>query len=183
MSPAFKTSRRVEFRDTDAARMAHFSVFFVWMEQTEHELLRHLGLSVMLTDEEGEISFPRVGARCDYQRSVKFEDVLDIEAVVVRLGEKSVTYEFNFSHEGRTRGQRPDDDRLLPVRRRGAARVDPDSRLDRAKVGGGDRRRVGAAAVCRGSLASGAAIALQSTAVVARLSRRSTVLKLLASHG
>lgn len=80
--------------------MAHFSVFFVFMEQAEHELLRHLGLSVMSRDDEGPISFPRVGARCDYQRSVKFEDVLDIEVSIVRLGEKSVTYEFNFSHNG-----------------------------------------------------------------------------------
>jgi 4-hydroxybenzoyl-CoA thioesterase/acyl-CoA thioester hydrolase len=101
MKQHYKTSRRVEFRDTDAAGMAHFSVFFVFMEQAEHELLRHLGLSVMLSDDQGPISFPRVATRCDYQRSVKFEDVLDIEVAVVRLGAKSVTYEFNFSHEGR----------------------------------------------------------------------------------
>src|SRR5262245_57290011 len=95
----YKTSSRVEFRDTDAAGMAHFSVFFTYMEEVEHELLRHLGLSVMLSDEEGPISFPRVATRCDYQRAVKFEDVVDIEVVVVRLGTKSVTYEFVFSHQ------------------------------------------------------------------------------------
>jgi acyl-CoA thioester hydrolase len=101
MTTHYKTTRRVEFRDTDAAGMAHFSVFFVFMEQAEHELLRHLGLSVMMSDELGPISFPRVAARCDYQRAVKFEDVLDIEAAVVRVGKKSITYEFNFSHDNR----------------------------------------------------------------------------------
>jgi 4-hydroxybenzoyl-CoA thioesterase/acyl-CoA thioester hydrolase len=101
MSRPYKTRRRVEFRDTDAAQMAHFSVFFVYMEQAEHELWRHLGLSVMLADDEGRISFPRVAARCDYQRAVRFEDVLEIEVAIVRLGEKSVTYEFTFTHEGR----------------------------------------------------------------------------------
>jgi acyl-CoA thioester hydrolase len=101
MTQSYKTTRRVEFRDTDAAGMAHFSVFFVYMEQAEHELLRHLGLSVMLADEHGPISFPRVATRCDYQRAVKFEDVLDIEVAIVRLGKKSVTYEFNFSHNGK----------------------------------------------------------------------------------
>jgi len=100
MTNVYKTTRRVEFRDTDAAGMAHFSVFFVFMEEAEHELLRHLGLSVMLSDDDGPISFPRVGARCDYQRSVKFEDVLEIEVSIVRLGQKSITYEFNFSHAG-----------------------------------------------------------------------------------
>ncbi len=100
MGESFHTTRRVEFRDTDAAGIAHFSVFFVFMEQAEHELLRHLGLSVMLHDDEGRISFPRVGARCDYQRAAKFEDVLGIEVSIVRLGAKSVTYEFNFTHQG-----------------------------------------------------------------------------------
>ena len=101
MTQPYTTRRRVEFRDTDAARMAHFSMFFVYMEQAEHELWRHVGLSIMLTDHEGAILFPRVEARCDYQRAVKFEDVLDIEATIVRLGEKSITYEFHFSHDGR----------------------------------------------------------------------------------
>ncbi|MEX2114573.1 MAG: thioesterase family protein [Pirellulales bacterium] len=97
----YKTSRRVEFRDTDAAGMAHFSAFFVWMEQAEHELLRYLGLTVHASDDQGLISFPRVAARCDYQRSVRFEDILDIEIEIVRLGQKSVTYECNFSQAGR----------------------------------------------------------------------------------
>lgn len=96
----YTTSRRVEFRDTDAAGMAHFSVFFVWMEQVEHELLRYLGLSVHMSDDQGVLSFPRVAARCDYQRSVRFEDLLDIEISIVRLGEKSITYECVFSHAG-----------------------------------------------------------------------------------
>jgi 4-hydroxybenzoyl-CoA thioesterase/acyl-CoA thioester hydrolase len=100
MPQAFKTNRRVEFRDTDAAGMVHFSVFFTYMEEAEHEMLRHLGLSVMMSDEQGPISFPRVGARCDYQRSAKFEDVLEIEVSIVRIGQKSVTYEFNFGHQG-----------------------------------------------------------------------------------
>ena len=101
MANSYKTTRRIEFRDTDAAGMMHFSVFFIYMEEVEHELLRYLGLSVVLADEVGPISFPRVAARCDYQRAVAFEDILDIEVAIVRLGKKSVTYEFNFSHAGR----------------------------------------------------------------------------------
>jgi 4-hydroxybenzoyl-CoA thioesterase/acyl-CoA thioester hydrolase len=43
---AFHTARRVEFRDTDAAGIMHFSTFFNRMEEAEHELLRTLGTSV-----------------------------------------------------------------------------------------------------------------------------------------
>jgi 4-hydroxybenzoyl-CoA thioesterase/acyl-CoA thioester hydrolase len=56
---------------------------------------------VLHRDDRGEISWPRVAATCDYVGAVKFEDVLDIELRVERLGTKSVTYAFAFSHVGR----------------------------------------------------------------------------------
>ena len=40
-------SRRVEFRDTDAAGIMHFSTYFTYMEEAEHELFRRLGTTVM----------------------------------------------------------------------------------------------------------------------------------------
>ena len=101
MSATYKTTRRVEFRDTDAAGIAHFSAFFAFMEQAEHELLRHLGLNVLLRDATGSISWPRVSAQCDFRGAARFEDVIQIEVRVQRLGNKSVTYAFQFSHDGR----------------------------------------------------------------------------------
>jgi acyl-CoA thioester hydrolase len=92
------TQRRVEFRDTDAAGIAHFSVFFNYMEEVEHEFLRSLGLSVVMRDAAGVLSWPRVSAQCDFQGAVRFEDVLDVELDVARVGEKSVTYQFFFRH-------------------------------------------------------------------------------------
>ncbi len=97
----YHTTRRVEFRDTDAAGIAHFSAFIQYMEQTEHEFLRHLGLSVLMQDAGGEISWPRVSVQCDYQGAVRFEDVLDVDLRIERLGSKSVTYTFLFQHVGR----------------------------------------------------------------------------------
>src|SRR5438132_253921 len=101
MAKTFKTTRLVEFRDTDAAGIIHFSAFFFYMEQVEHEFLRSLGTSVMTHDEQGPIGWPRVSASCDFRGPVKFEDVVDVELQVVRLGEKSVTYGFTFRHAGR----------------------------------------------------------------------------------
>ena len=98
MSTPFQTTRLVEFHDTDMAGIMHFTSFFKYMESAEHELLRHLGLSVYSETEAGPISFPRVSARCDFQTPVRCEDVMEIEVSVVRLGEKSVTYEFVFNH-------------------------------------------------------------------------------------
>jgi len=95
----FKTNRRVEFRDTDAAGIVHFSAFFVYMEQAEHEMLRNAGLSVVLEDADGPISWPRVSASCDYRNPAKFEDVLQVEVSISRLTQRSVTYGFRFTRD------------------------------------------------------------------------------------
>lgn len=103
MPSSFHFQRRVEFCETDAAGIAHFSAFFLYMEQAEHAFLRHVGLSVFLRDAEGEgtITWPRVNSQCDFTDAVRFEDLLDINVQIKRLGQKSVTYGFEFSSNGR----------------------------------------------------------------------------------
>jgi len=96
MSDEFQYNRRVEFCETDAAGIAHFSAYFQYMEQAEHAFLRHIGTSVIAEDEGGTISWPRVNAYCDYTDPVSFEDVLDVIVRIERLGTKSVTYTFDF---------------------------------------------------------------------------------------
>jgi acyl-CoA thioester hydrolase len=100
MSTAFLTSRRVEFSDTDAAGMMHFVAFFRMMEQAEHDLLRSVGLSVVMHDAEGKISWPRVAAKCDFQAAARFDDQLQIEVRIARLGERSITYAHRFLRDG-----------------------------------------------------------------------------------
>src|SRR5262245_10398639 len=100
MSTAFVTTRRVEFSDTDAAGMMHFVAFFRMMEQAEHDLLRSLGLSVVMHDTAGKISWPRVSAKCDFQAAARFEDLLQIEVHVARIGERSMTYAHRFLRDG-----------------------------------------------------------------------------------
>jgi acyl-CoA thioester hydrolase len=101
MASSFHVQRRVEFSETDAAGIAHFSAFFLYMEQAEHAFLRHAGLSVFLHDPDGTITWPRVNAQCDFVDAVRFEDVLDVEVTIKRLGQKSVTYGFDFAANGR----------------------------------------------------------------------------------
>lgn len=100
MSQVFKTSRRVEFRDTDTAGIVHFSNFFAYMEQAEHAFLRSLGLGVIAEVDGLNISWPRVNANCNYRNAIRFEEIIDIEVVVTRIGTKSVTYGFRFFRDG-----------------------------------------------------------------------------------
>jgi len=98
---SFRTTRRVEFRDTDMAGIMHFSAFFTTLESVEHEFLRSLGLSVVMDHDQEPMGWPRVSASCDFRGAVKFEDVLDIELTIARLGGKSVTYQFIVESGGR----------------------------------------------------------------------------------
>ena len=100
MPEPFRTTRLVEFHDTDMAGIMHFASFFVYMESAEHELLRSLGMSVHSRIEEDHVSFPRVSASCQFTSPSRCEEVLDIAVAVTRLGTKSVTYEFRFTREG-----------------------------------------------------------------------------------
>ncbi len=99
--PPFRTTRRVEFCDTDMAGIAHFANFFRWMEAGEVEFLRARGLSVTMPWQGDKLGFPRVSATCDFVHPARFQDLLEIAVAVDRLGEKSVTYAFEFTAGGR----------------------------------------------------------------------------------
>lgn len=97
MGKVFTTQRRVEFRDTDASGIVHFSAYLCYMEQAEHEFLRSVGLSVLQPHPScGYISWPRVKAECSYAAPARFEELLSITLRIARLGSKSVTYQFEF---------------------------------------------------------------------------------------
>jgi acyl-CoA thioester hydrolase len=96
----FRTTRRIEFVDTDMAGIVHFSNFFRFMESAEMEFLRSRGLSVAMRRRDQRLGFPRVAASADFKKPVGFQDVVDISVSVDRIGQKSVTYGFEFTKDG-----------------------------------------------------------------------------------
>lgn len=102
MPSTFTTTRRVEFIDTDAAGIIHFTAFYRYMEQAEHDFLRSLGLSVMHKLPDGAtIGWPRVFAECSFKAPAYFEDILDVHITVEQRGAKSLTMRYEF-HRGET---------------------------------------------------------------------------------
>jgi acyl-CoA thioester hydrolase len=96
----FRTTRRIDFCDTDMAGIVHFANFFRFMESAEVEFLRSRGLSVTMEWEGQKIGFPRVSATCDYIRPITFQDVVTIDVTIDRVGDKSVTFAFEFTLNG-----------------------------------------------------------------------------------
>ena len=99
--PEFSLTRRIQFAETDLAGILHFSNFFRLMEEVEHAFYRSLGLSVVMHHEGHEIGWPRVSATCEYLGPVKFEDELLLTLRIARLGDKSLSYEVDFTLAGR----------------------------------------------------------------------------------
>ena len=96
MPSEYRAKRRVEFAETDMAGIVHFANFFRYMEMTEHDFLRSLGLSVHATIDGRTISWPRIRAECSYRSPVTFEDELEVRLVVRAKTARTVDYQFEF---------------------------------------------------------------------------------------
>jgi acyl-CoA thioester hydrolase len=85
-----RLTRRVQFYETDAAGIVHFSCYFRYMEEAEHALWRAAGLSIAPL--EAEYGWPRVAVSCDYKKPLRFEDEFEIVIRIAAMSEKSITY-------------------------------------------------------------------------------------------
>ncbi|MEI6341300.1 MAG: acyl-CoA thioesterase [Verrucomicrobiota bacterium] len=93
MAFEFKTSRLVEFNETDMAGIVHFTQFFRYMESVEHAFLRSIGHSVVMPAAHPPIGFPRVHASCDYRRPLRFEDLVELHLLVAEKRTRSIAYQ------------------------------------------------------------------------------------------
>ena len=93
----FRTTRRVEFFETDMAGIVHFSNFYRFMEQAEHDYFRSLGLTIMKSMPDGSIiGWPRVSSQCRFEAPAYYDDTLDVHVYVARRGVKSLTFNVEF---------------------------------------------------------------------------------------
>jgi YbgC/YbaW family acyl-CoA thioester hydrolase len=95
-TPEFSIQHSVQFSETDAAGVVHFSNYFRWMEMVEHAFFRSLGLSVMMTHEAVDIGWPRIACSCEYHGPARFEDEITLTLRVTKVGGKSLSYEVDF---------------------------------------------------------------------------------------
>jgi acyl-CoA thioester hydrolase len=91
----YRLRRRVQFHETDAAGIVHFSCFFRYMEEAEHALWRDAGLSIH--PPESEIGWPRIAASCDFHAVLRFEDEFDVWIRVTDVTRKTMRYTFELA--------------------------------------------------------------------------------------
>jgi len=96
----FVWSSRVRFVDTDASQRIHFTALLRHFEAAEIEFLRSLGL-LHKDATLSAINFPRVQVECTYMAMVQYDDLLDVEVRVERVGNASYKLAFEARVEDR----------------------------------------------------------------------------------
>jgi acyl-CoA thioester hydrolase len=82
--------RRVQFHETDAAGIVHFSRYLLYMEEAEHALWRAAGLSIAPAG--SPVGWPRTEVSFRYHRALHFEDEVDVLVQIVAIEERSIRY-------------------------------------------------------------------------------------------
>jgi YbgC/YbaW family acyl-CoA thioester hydrolase len=96
--PAATIRVRVPFVDVDSTQRIHYTAWLRFMEVAEHHLMRELGYSysTVLRDQ----AYPRVHLECDFSGAIQYDDELDVEARIERVGRSSWTVAFIGRHVG-----------------------------------------------------------------------------------
>jgi acyl-CoA thioester hydrolase len=89
-SEPFRFRTRIRFIDTDASERIHYTAMFRYFESAEIEFMRSLGLSYL----ESDFGLPRVHVECDFKIPLRFDDVIDVEVCLTRLGTSSARFDF-----------------------------------------------------------------------------------------
>lgn len=86
----FRLARRVQFYETDAAGIVHFSWYPRYMEEAEHAMWRAAGLSIHSPDDPH--GWPRVAIALDYFAPLRFEEEFTVTIRIADLGTRSMRY-------------------------------------------------------------------------------------------
>jgi acyl-CoA thioester hydrolase len=89
-------TRRIDWVDTDAAGIYHYTTAFRLAEAAEATLHTEHGIDHITFG-----STPRVSVAFEFVRPVAFNDEVTVRLVVGALGRTSITYDIELTHAGR----------------------------------------------------------------------------------
>lgn len=96
MTHHFSIKHSVEFYETDMAGIVHFSNYFRWMESAETSFFKKLGIPVTKKNETVITGWPKVSTSCNFTAPLRFQDEVEIELTVSKIGNSALSYSFQF---------------------------------------------------------------------------------------
>lgn len=94
MGEPFCWRSRIRFSDTDASGRIHYSAMFGHMEAAEDEFLRTIGFPYAEIEPASQLSFPRVHVEAQFVGPLHYDDEVETQVTVERVGESSFTLYF-----------------------------------------------------------------------------------------
>ena len=76
--PSSRSTVRVPYAETDKMGVAYYANYFVWFEVARADLLRSLGWTYREMEHAG-VSLPVIEAQCQYRRSARYDDELEVD--------------------------------------------------------------------------------------------------------
>lgn len=89
---------RIQFVDTDMSGRIHYSSIFRYFEIMDHDFFRRIGYSYKKIFQLG-LDMPRVHVECNYLGEIEYDDELEAQVSVAKLGNSSYTLSFCFHKE------------------------------------------------------------------------------------
>ena len=86
----FKWSVRIYFEDTDSGGVVYHSNYLKFMERARTEWLRSLHLNQADLKKKDKIMFVVANVNIDYKKAARFNDELDIETSLDKIGASRV---------------------------------------------------------------------------------------------
>lgn len=112
--PGSSLTIRVPFVDVDASQRIHYTAWFRYMEFAEHQMMRDLGIPYSGSGALGDCNYPRVHLEADFAGAIVYDDLLQVEAAVERVGTSSWTVAFAARHAPGT-SKAGDDENAKPL--------------------------------------------------------------------
>jgi acyl-CoA thioester hydrolase len=99
----FLIDERVRWSDVDAAGIIFYGSYVRFFELAETELFRAAGLTYGAMFDEYDMLLPRAQVHADFHYPARLDDSLQVAAYVARVGNKSITMQFDVMFLGSDR--------------------------------------------------------------------------------
>jgi len=90
--------RRAHYHETDQMGIVHHSNFIKWFEEARIHLMKEIGTSYKIMEEEGVIS-PVVNVFCEYKTMVRFDDEVFIHIKIIDYNSIAFKVKYRLTNE------------------------------------------------------------------------------------
>lgn len=97
--PSSTTRLRVRYAETDRMGVTYYANYLVWFEVARTDLMRTMGWTYREMEELG-VFLPVIDARCEYRKSTKYDDEIEIETTGEILSPVRLAFDYTVRAAG-----------------------------------------------------------------------------------